>query len=134
MELFDAEKIIAASKAKALEMGLPMCIAVMDSHAYLIAFVRTGDTTLDSIQIAIDKAYTSALIRMDTRTLGEQCQPGKALYGFQNNLGGRLVIFPGGIPIFKDKKLFGSIGVSGGEVDEDEAIAKAGVESFLKSN
>jgi uncharacterized protein GlcG (DUF336 family) len=130
MELSDAEHIVSASKAKALEMGLPMCIAVMDDHAYLVAFVRTGDTTLDSIQIAIDKAYTSALIRMDTRVLGKQCQPGNALYGLQNNLGGRLVIFPGGLPIFKDGKLFGSVGVSGGEVDEDEAVARAGVESL----
>jgi len=132
MELSEAEQIIAASKAKALDMGLPMCIAVMDSHAYLVAFVRTGDTTLDSIQIAIDKAYTSALIRIDTRTLGNQCQPGKPWYGFQNNLGGRLVIFPGGLPIFIDGKLLGSIGVSGGEVDEDETVAKAGVEVFKK--
>jgi uncharacterized protein GlcG (DUF336 family) len=132
MELSDAEKIVAASKAKALEMNLPMCIAVMDSHAYLVAFVRTGDTTLDSIEIAIDKAYTSALIRIDTRTLGKQCQPGNPWYGFQNNLGGRLVIFPGGLPIFKDGKLVGSIGVSGGEVDEDETIAKAGVEAYTK--
>lgn len=130
MELSDAEQIITASKAKAQEMGLPMCIAIMDSHAYLVAFVRTGDTTLDSIQIAIDKAYTSALIRIETRTLGKQCQPEKPLYGFQNNLGGRLVIFPGGLPIFKDGNLFGSIGVSGGEVDEDEIVAKAGVEAY----
>ncbi len=131
MELTEADKIIAACKAKALEMSLPMCIAVMDQYAYLVAFVRTGDTTLDSIQIAIDKAYTSALIRMDTRTLGQQCQPGNPLYGFQNNLSGRLVIFPGGIPLYKNGKLFGSIGVSGGEVEEDETVAKAGVDFFL---
>jgi uncharacterized protein GlcG (DUF336 family) len=133
MELSYAEKIVAASKEKAHEMGLPMCIAIMDEHAYLVAFIRTGDTTLDSIQIAIDKAYTAAMIRMDTRTLGRLCLPGNELYGFQNNLGGRLVIFPGGLPIFKNDKLLGSIGVSGGEVDEDEVIAKAGVDSFLIS-
>jgi uncharacterized protein GlcG (DUF336 family) len=126
MLLTEAEQIIAAAKAKADELGLPMCIAVMDEHAYLAAFVRTGDTTLDSIQLAIDKAYTSALIRMDTRTLGEQSQPGGPLYGIQNNLGGRLVIFPGGITIWHGGKLFGAVGVSGGEVDQDEACAKSG--------
>jgi len=134
MELKEAEKITTGSKTKALEMGLPMCIAVMDSHANLVTFVRTGDTTLDSIQIAIDKAYTSAMIRIDTRNLGKQCQPGGPIYGFQNNLGGRIVIFPGGLPIFKDGKLIGSVGVSGGEVDEDEIVAKAGVESFFRIN
>jgi len=134
MELSDAEKIIAAARAKAKAMGLPMCIAVMDSHAYLVAFVRTGDTTLDSIQIAIDKAYTSALIRMDTRDLGRRCLPGNDFYGLQNNLSGRLVIFPGGLPIFKEGKFLGAIGVSGGEVDEDEIVAKVGVDSILSND
>jgi uncharacterized protein GlcG (DUF336 family) len=63
MNLDEAQRIIASAKAKADEMGLPMCIAVTDEHAYLVAFVRTGDTTLDSIQLAIDKAYTAALPR-----------------------------------------------------------------------
>jgi uncharacterized protein GlcG (DUF336 family) len=130
MELAEAEKIITAARKKASAMGLPMCIAVMDSHAYLVAFVRTGDTTLDSIQIAIDKAYSSALLRMSTRELSEQCQPGRPLYGFQNNLGGRLVIFPGGVPLWKDNKLVGAIGASGGLVEQDEAVALAGADSY----
>ena len=37
MELDDAQRAIAAAKAKADEMGLPMCIAVMNEYAYLIA-------------------------------------------------------------------------------------------------
>jgi corrinoid adenosyltransferase len=130
MELEEAQRAIAAAKAKADEMGLPMCIAVMNEHAYLIAFVRTGDTTLDSIQLAIDKAYTSALIRMDTRELGRLSQPGEQLYGIQNNLGGKMVIFPGGIPIWRDGRLFGAVGASGGMVDEDEAVALAGVKAL----
>jgi len=130
MELEDAQRAIAAAKARADEMGLPMCIAVMNEYAYLIAFARTGDTTLDSIQLAIDKAYTSALIRMDTRELGRLSQPGEQLYGIQNNLGGKMVIFPGGIPIWRDGKLFGAVGASGGMVDEDEAVALAGVQAL----
>ena len=130
MELEDAQRAIAAAKAKADEMGLPMCIAVMNEYAYLIAFVRTGDTTLDSIQLAIDKAYTSALIRMDTRELGRLSQPGEQLYGIQNNLGGKMVIFPGGIPIWRDGKLFGAVGASGGLVDEDETVALAGIKAL----
>ena len=127
MELEIAEHAIEAAKIKADELGLPMCIAVMDEHAYLVAFIRTGDTTLDSIQLAIDKAYTAALIRMDTQELGQLSQPGKELYGIQNNLGGRLVIFPGGIPIWRDGNLIGAVGASGGAVDQDQACALAGV-------
>lgn len=132
MKLKQANVLIKACHKKAKEMGMPMCIAVMDGYGYLVAFARTGDTTLDSIQIAIDKAYTASILRMDTRSLGEQSQPGESLYGIQNNLGGRLVIFPGGIPIFKEGKLIGAIGASGGSVEEDEAVAQAGVSAAIK--
>jgi uncharacterized protein GlcG (DUF336 family) len=130
MNLAEAKNIIDAAHKKADEMGLPMCIAVMDSNVYLVAFVRTGDTTLDSIQIATDKAYISALIRMTTRELGIQCQPGAPLYGFQNNLNGRLVIFPGGLPLWQNNQLVGAIGVSGGLVDQDEAVALGGASLY----
>lgn len=133
MNLDDAQRALAGAMDKADQMGLPMCIAVMDEHAYLVAFIRTGDTTLDSIQLAIDKAYTSALIRMDTRQLGRQSQPGGELYGIQNNLGGRLVIFAGGVTAWKDGKLLGAVGASGSVVDDDEAVARAGVEALLNA-
>lgn len=134
MELDVAQRAIAGAKVKADELGIPMCIAVVDDHAYLKVFVRIGDTTLDSIQLAIDKAYTAALIRMDTLELGKLSQPGKELYGIQNNLGGRLVIFPGGIPIWSEGKLIGAVGASGGVVDQDHACALAGVLAVGKPN
>ena len=34
----------------------------------------------------------------------------------------------GGIPLWREGKIFGAVGVSGGEVDQDEACARAGVE------
>ena len=41
-------------------------------------------------------------------------------------------MFGGGIPIFKDGKLLGAIGVSGGAVEEDILIAKSALEVFNK--
>lgn len=134
MELEEAQRVIEGARAKADELRISMCIAVVDNYAYLKAFVRVGDTTLDSIQLAIDKAYTSALIRMDTQELGRLSQPGKQLYGIQNNLGGRLVIFAGGIPIWREGKLIGAVGASGGAVEQDHACALAGVFTIGKPN
>lgn len=134
MDLEDAQRAIEGARVKADEIGIPMCIAVVDNNAYLKAFVRVGDTTLDSIQLAIDKAYTAALIRMDTEELGRLSQPGKELYGIQNNLGGRLVIFPGGVPVWRDGKLIGAVGASGGLVEQDHACALAGVSAIGKPN
>jgi uncharacterized protein GlcG (DUF336 family) len=130
MDLEQAEKVIGACRKKSQEMGVVMCIAVMDKYGYLTAFARSGDTTLDSIEISQNKAYTASMLRIDTRSLGEQCQPGQPLYGIQNNLNGRLVIFPGGIPIFKKDKLLGAVGASGGSVEEDEAVAQEGVDAL----
>ena len=133
MDLKQAEKVISACQKKAQEMGVVMCIAVMDEYGYMIAFARTGDTTLDSIEIAMNKAYTASILRMDTRSLGKESQPGQPLYGIQNNLNGRLVIFPGGIPIFNKDKIRGAVGASGGSVEEDEAVAQEGV-NVLQDN
>ncbi|MGL4549522.1 GlcG/HbpS family heme-binding protein [Eubacterium aggregans] len=44
---------------------------------------------------------------------------------FTNN--GRIVTFGGGYPLMVDGKQIGAIGVSGGTVDEDMAIAEAGL-------
>jgi uncharacterized protein GlcG (DUF336 family) len=41
-----------------------------------------------------------------------------------------ITIFPGGIPLFKDGRLVGAIGVSGDGVDQDDLIAAAGSAAF----
>jgi uncharacterized protein GlcG (DUF336 family) len=126
MLLEDAEKIMAAARVKAQEINVAMCIAVVNEAGFLTTFIRSDNSELCAIQFAIDKAYTALVNRMSTRDLGVQCQPGGPLYGLQNNLGGRMVIFPGGIPIWRDGALIGAVGVSGGAVDEDEICALAG--------
>ena len=126
MLLGDAEKIMAAAREKAQEISIAMCIAVVNEAGFLTTFIRSDNSELCAIQFAIDKAYTALINRMSTRDLGLQCQPGGPLYGLQNNLGGRMVIFPGGIPIWRDGVLIGAVGASGGSVDEDETCALAG--------
>jgi uncharacterized protein GlcG (DUF336 family) len=116
--LQEALKIISAAEQKAQEMGLAMNIAVMDG-----AWVA-------SIDIAIDKAFTSAGRGLTTREIGEMAQPGGPLFGINTTNGGRIVIFAGGIPLRRDRGVVGAIGVSGGTVDEDEEVAEAGVAAF----
>lgn len=127
MWLEDAEKAVAAARVKAKEMGIAMAIAVVNEAGFLTAFVRMDNSELVAIPIAQDKAYTALVNRLSTAELCEQCQPGGPLYGLQNLLGGRMVIFPGGIPIWQDGKLVGAVGASGGLVEEDHACALAGV-------
>ena len=129
MLLADAERAICASRAKAAEIGVAMAIAVVNESGVLIDFVRMDDSELVAVPIAQDKAYTALVNRLSTMELGVQCQPGGPLYGIQNNLGGRMVIFPGGVPVWRDGKLIGAVGASGGTVEQDHQCAAAGAEA-----
>lgn len=126
MLLEDAERAIAAARKKAQEIGVAMAIAVVNESGTLIAFIRMDNSELVAVPIAQDKAYTALVNRLSTMELGAQCQPGGPLYGLQNNLGGRMVIFPGGVPVWRDGVLIGAIGVSGGTVEQDHACAVTG--------
>ncbi len=130
MLLVEAEKAIAAARVKATEMGVAMAIAVVNEAGVLTAFIRMDNSELVAVPIAEDKAYTALVNRLTTAELGAQCQPGGPLYGLQNNLGGRMVIFPGGVPVWRDGVLIGAVGASGGTVEQDHACASAGVKAL----
>ena len=128
--LEQAKEIVSAAENKAQQMGLPMNIAVMDAGRNLLAFHRMDGAWVASIDIAIDKAFTSAGRGLTTRKIGELAQPGQPLFGVNTTNGGRIVIFAGGIPLMRDGEVVGAIGVSGGAVDEDHEVAEAGVAAF----
>src|SRR6476469_6652257 len=112
---------------KAIELKTQMCIAVVDSGANLKAFLRMDDAWVGSIDIAIKKAKTACFFGMATGQLGQLSQPGKPLFGIEHSNDG-LITFPGGLPIVdEDGVLVGAIGVSGSSVENDHAVAEAGV-------
>jgi uncharacterized protein GlcG (DUF336 family) len=129
--LEETKRIISSAEHKAYEMGLAMNIAVMDAGRNLVAFHRMDGAWVASIDIAIDKAFTSAGRGLTTREIGEMAQPGEPLFGINTTNGGRIVIFAGGIPLTRDGEVVGAIGVSGGAVDEDHEVAEAGVAAFV---
>ena len=125
--LSQAEAAIAAAKKKSDELGTLMNIAVVDAGANLVAFVRQDGAWLGSLDISIKKAKTARFFDMNTGLIGELAQPGGPLYNIEHSNGG-LITFPGGIPI-KDGSgaVIGAIGVSGSSVENDHAVAEAGV-------
>jgi uncharacterized protein GlcG (DUF336 family) len=107
-----------------------MDIAVVDAGNNLVAFERMDGAWLGSIDIAQGKAYTARAFNMATKDLAPLCQPGSPLFGIHASNHGRLIIFPGGIPLERGGEVVGAIGVSGGAVDQDQAVAEAGAEAF----
>lgn len=125
LTLQEAMDRTAVGLAKATEMGVAMNIAVVDAGGHLLHFSRMADAWLGSIDIAIKKARTAALFMMKTAAIGELSQPGGDLYQVEVTNGG-LVTFGGGLPIVAaDGRVIGAVGVSGGQVSEDTAVAEA---------
>ena len=123
----DAQNIINAARKAAQKNKTQMCIAVVDSGANLKAFLRMDDAWVGSIDIAIKKAKTAVFFGMPTGEIGKLSQPGNPLFGIEHSNDG-LITFPGGLPIVdKDGVLIGAVGVSGSSVENDHAVAAAGV-------
>ena len=115
----------SAAVAHATANGWKINVAVVDRGGNLMAFLRMPGAFLHSIDIAIDKAYTSASFGFPTKAwmsiigsdegmkLGFSAQP-------------RLIVFGGGLPIGQGEWL-GGIGVSGASEAQDEECARAGL-------
>ena len=65
--LKDAKTIIAAAESKAVEIGQPMNIAVVDNGGDLIANERMDGAWIGSIDISIKKAFTSRAFDISTK-------------------------------------------------------------------
>jgi uncharacterized protein GlcG (DUF336 family) len=128
--LEDARKIIAAAEKKAQEIGQPMNIAVADAGGNLVAHVRMDGAWLGSIDISIKKAYTARAFDITTKDLATHSQSGGQFFGIHASNDGKVMIFAGGVPLKKDDKIVGAIGVSGGSGDQDHAVAEAGAAAF----
>lgn len=107
-----------------------MVITVANPAGNLIAQHRMDDAWLASVSISRNKAYTAAALQTPTHELADPSQPGESLWGLQTTDENRLVVFGGGYPLETDDNIVGTVGVSGGAVSEDMAVAEAAVERF----
>lgn len=130
LDLNDAQVMLKAAKAKAEEIGVPMCIAITDTSGNLIAFERMDGGKVTSITIAIDKSFTASGAKKATHEYGEASQPGKPAYGISSAIGGRLMVVGGGLPVMIGGDCVGGIGVSSGTPDQDREVAQAGLHAM----
>lgn len=128
--LADARRIIAAAEKKAEEIGQPMNIAVVDQGGNLVAHVRMDNAWIGSVDIAINKAWTSRAFDVATKDLAELSQSGDQFFGIHASNRGRVMIFAGGVPLKRGDQVMGAIGVSGGMGKQDQAVAEAGAAAF----
>jgi glc operon protein GlcG len=117
-----AQSLIQAAVAEAIKRGWAFNIAVMDSGANLVAFLRMDGAQLASIPIAEHKARVAVKYRRPTRAFEDAVQ--KSDYKYMLSLDD-VIASRGGIPLIEDGKIIGGIGCSGGTGSQDELICTA---------
>ena len=125
VSLEDARRVIAAGEETAQEIGQPQNIAVVDAGGNLVSHIRMDGAWIGSVDIAINKAFTARAFDLPTADLAETSKPGGPFYGIQQSNDGRVVILAGGIPLKRKGKVVGAVGVSGGDGEQDTAVAEA---------
>ncbi|MEX2321726.1 MAG: heme-binding protein [Saccharospirillum sp.] len=123
----DAAKLIEGARRHANDIGVPMCIAVVDESGNLIAFERMDGGKTSSIGIAQNKAYTAGAARKATHEYNAACVPGNLVFGIHTELS----VVGGGLPVWAGDACVGGIGLSSGTPNQDMACAQAGIDYWL---
>jgi uncharacterized protein GlcG (DUF336 family) len=114
--------IVQGAIAKAEEMGVPQCIAVVDTGGNLLAFVRMDGAKVLSQISATNKAITAASSRVRTGGVPTDVETKLAI-----TTGGVLTNLKGGLPIEINGQIVGAIGVGSGTGDQDVEVGMAGI-------
>ena len=125
-----AQAAAGAAVQSAQAMGARVNVALVDGGGVLAGFLRMPGAPLHSVEIAIDKAYTAASFGLPTSRWTEVLQAHSAAVREGLVLRPRFVAFGGGLPIVEDGRCIGAIGVSGGSEQQDEQIARAGLQAL----
>lgn len=121
-----AQIAITGAAAKAKQLGFRMSIAICDESALVKAVLRMDGANEATLQIAQDKAYTSASFGSATHAVWDFVKNDPPLAnGFATVP--RVIVFGGGYPILEDGVVIGAIGVSGGHYSDDMEVARAGL-------
>jgi uncharacterized protein GlcG (DUF336 family) len=124
-----AQSVAQAAMEEANRRGWQLNIAVVDSGANLVTFLRMDGAQLGSIPIAEHKARASVKYRRPTKIFENAVQGSD--YKFILTLDD-VIAARGGIPLIEDGKLIGAIGCSGGTGSQDEAACMAGATTVNK--
>ena len=125
-----ALQIIAAARIEAERLGHLVSIVVADRAGNPIASARMDGSPLGAYYIAVDKAYSSALWNCRTGEMAEISTPGNGDWGFAKTIGGRMIVFAGGVSVRQNGEQIGAMGISGALSEEDEAMCLAALASL----
>jgi glc operon protein GlcG len=127
LSLSDAQRITAAATEKAMAEGWNVVIVILDDGGNMISLQRMDGVQVGSIEVAQAKAKSAVFFKRPTKVFEDamKAEGGARIATLPNAVG-----VEGGLPIFKDGVIVGSIGVSGVTSAQDGIIAAAGIAKY----
>ncbi|MFD5855798.1 GlcG/HbpS family heme-binding protein [Streptomyces chartreusis] len=126
----DADLLIAAAHQAAEAAGVNVSVTVLDAGGHLLAFRRDDRAVLIAGETSTRKAYTALQLNTPTADLVDAVQPGGLFHTLPTALDRPLLFIAGGVPVHRDGRLIGAIGVGGGAPDQDHGFATAAIEAL----
>ncbi|MFK8907985.1 heme-binding protein [Streptomyces sp. YS-3] len=126
----DAEALVEAARAAAEEAGATVAVTVLDAGGHLLAFRRDDRAVLIAGETSTRKAYTALQLGTATADLVDAVQPGGLFHTLPTALDRPLLFIAGGVPVHRDGRLIGAVGVGGGSPEQDHGFATHAVQGL----
>ncbi len=126
----DADTLVAAARRAAEAAGATVSVTVLDAGGHPLAFRRDDRAVLISGETSTRKAYTALQLAAPTADLVDAVQPGGLFHTLPTALDRPLLFIAGGVPIHRDGRLVGAIGVGGGAPEQDHQFALVAIEAL----
>lgn len=130
--LSDAKLVVSAAEREAVANGLAVIIAVVDSAAQLVLLERLDQAQFGSIAVAISKAETAVRFKRSTKAFEDALSQGGV--NLRLLTVSEATAIDGGIPLLRDGRIAGAIGVAGMLPQQDAQVASAGAEAYHHAN
>ncbi|MER8057656.1 MULTISPECIES: heme-binding protein [unclassified Streptomyces] len=126
----DAELLVATARRAAEEAGVNVSVTVLDAGGHPLVFRRDDRAVLISGETSTRKAYTALQLNAPTADLVDAVQPGGLFHTLPTALDRPLLFIAGGVPVHRDGRLIGAVGVGGGAPEQDHGFATTAVEAL----
>ncbi|MFF7161516.1 heme-binding protein [Streptomyces sp. NPDC008086] len=126
----DADLLVEAAHRAAEAAGVTVSVTILDAGGRLLTFRRDDRAVLISGETSTRKAYTALQLDAPTADLVDAVQPGGLFHTLPTALDQPLLFIAGGVPIHRDGRLIGAIGVGGGAPHQDHEFATAAIEAL----
>ena len=126
-----ARMMMEAAIAKAKTYGIAVTVVIVDAGGHMLHLERMDGGRFHTIHSSTTKAVCAASNKRPTTTKGAQAQDLDTLHAIGLSLAAgpeRWTAMEGGFPIIHGGECVGGIGISGGDWEQDQEIARAAID------